>query len=165
MTIAICLAMLFSDQPAAMPSLSHAMQFACIACEIMDERERKYMFAKADDFQHDLDVMRSRWRDLYDAPRLHECYLLPERCITNELVQLNRMQKEHFEQVRELYPYDLRFTAIIDDLNERYRLWGYARNARCEYYYVNIRREAMKKLLRSVGEQAFSRGELPSVVP
>lgn len=165
MTIVICLALLFSDQPAAMPSLNHAMQFTCIACEIMDERERKYMFAKADDFQFDLGTMRKRWRDLYDAPRLHECYLWPERCIVTELLQVNRSQKMHFENVRELYPHDLRFVAIIDDLNERYRLWDYARDARCEYYYIHVRREAMKKLLRSVGEQEFSRGELPSVVP
>ena len=53
----------------------------------------------------------------------------------------------------------------IEDMEERYRVWDYVRDARCEFYYVHIRRQALKKLLLVVGEEAFSRGELPFAVP
>jgi hypothetical protein len=163
--LALCLAIITQATPATkLEAFRQDIQTTAIFCELLDVREQKYMFAKVADFEFDLNTVRARWRDLYDAPHLHESYLLPERVIAGELVQLNRMQKSHCEQVRGLYPHDLRLMKRIEYLEERYRVWDYVRDARCEFYYVHIRRQALKKLLLVVGEEAFSRGELPFAV-
>lgn len=162
MRLLLAISLLFSAHPPDnLHFIAPDMQLVCIASEIMDVRETKYTFTKPDEFVGDLTMMRQRLRDLYDAPRLHECYLLPERVVANEVIQLNRLQKTHYVQTMELYPHDVRFVRIVEDLDERYRVWDYVRDARCEYYYTHIRRQAMKKLVQAIGEEAFSKGELP----
>ena len=40
-----------------------------------------------------------------------------------------------------------------------------ARHAACEYYYVTVRRQALKKLKEMIGDQAYYSGSLPPHVP
>ena len=166
MTILLSLALLFTSHPAdKFHFLVSDMQFVCIACEVMDAREQRYLFAKPDEFADDLSTMRKRLKNLYDAPRLHECYLFPDRAISGEMILLNRDMKRRYEAIYELYPESRSLKLVLEDLEARYQLWDAARDARTEFYYVHIRREAMKKLLRNMGDDLFSRGELPFGVP
>lgn len=164
--LALCLAIITQTTPTErLEAFRSDLQTTSIICELMDVRERNYMFVKSAELEADLNTIRARWRDLYDAPHVYECFLFPERVIAGELIQLNRMQKVYAETTRELYPHDLRFTRWIEDLDERYRVWDYVRDARCEYYYAHIRRQALKRLLLAIGEEAYSEGRLPFAVP
>jgi hypothetical protein len=166
MTTLLALALLFTSHPAdKLHFLASEMQFVCIAVEVMDSRERKQMFVKPEEFAGDLSTMRTRLKSLYDAPRLHECYLWPERAISGEMILMNRDIKRRIEAIYELYPESRSLKLVLEDLEARYQLWDAARDARTEFYYIHIRREAMKKLLNLLGEEAFSRGELPFGVP
>ena len=44
-------------------------------------------------------------------------------------------------------------------------MWDAVRDARCEFYYVTVRRQALKKLRDLVGEEAYLAGTLPPNVP
>src|SRR5262245_32582518 len=46
-----------------------------------------------------------------------------------------------------------------------YGVWDAARDARCEFYYVTVRRQALKKLKEMIGDNAYALGELPPYVP
>jgi hypothetical protein len=39
------------------------------------------------------------------------------------------------------------------------------RDARCDYYYVTVRRLALKRLRELVGDEAYYAGNLPPCVP
>ena len=58
--------------------------------------------------------------------------------------------------------FDLTHEAEVDRL---YQIWDTTRDARCEYYYIHVRRGALKKLRDAVGEEAYYSGTLPPHVP
>ena len=39
------------------------------------------------------------------------------------------------------------------------------RDARCEYYYITVRRQALKRLRTMIGAEAYDAAELPPYVP
>jgi hypothetical protein len=166
MTLALALLLLVSNHPAdRLAFVRGEMAVICLAAEIMDVRECRYMFAKADDFGVDLESMRQRWRDLYDAPRLDECYLFPERQISGVMIELNRDNKRYVQSVRDLYPHVNTLAELLVDIEDRYRIWDAARDCRTEFYYVHIRRAALKKLRILLGRDDFDRGVLPFAIP
>jgi len=55
--------------------------------------------------------------------------------------------------------------AIIKETDQLYQVWDYIRDSRCEYYYVTVRRHALKKVLESLGTEAFYNGVYPPSVP
>ena len=46
-----------------------------------------------------------------------------------------------------------------------YQVWDSVRDARCDFYYVTVRRQALKKLRDLIGEDAYLDAELPANVP
>ena len=46
-----------------------------------------------------------------------------------------------------------------------HQVWNTLRDARCSFYYVAVRRQALKQLRELVGEPAFYRAELPPPLP
>ena len=46
-----------------------------------------------------------------------------------------------------------------------YQVWDSVRDARCEYYYITVRRQALKKLHPLLGPDAYAGGEWPPHVP
>ncbi|MBN9119836.1 MAG: hypothetical protein J0I06_11865 [Planctomycetes bacterium] len=46
-----------------------------------------------------------------------------------------------------------------------YRQWDAVRDAQCDFYYVTVRRAALKKLRDEIGEDEFSTGHMPHYVP
>jgi hypothetical protein len=45
-----------------------------------------------------------------------------------------------------------------------YRVWDHLRDARCEYYYVTVRRAALEKLRADLGDADFVAGVMPEPV-
>ncbi len=77
------------------PGMRDAVHQIAIQWEILDPREASYIFAKRSDFESDLNLLRRRYQDFKDAPRLEESNRLPERKMVNELVQFNRAFRKH----------------------------------------------------------------------
>lgn len=134
--------------------------------EIMDPREARYLMATRDDFEPDLNLLRRRFAELADAPKLIECQRLPDRHTVNELIKFNREYRKHLEErlAWELDRADL-FHNAIQETDRFYRQWDAIRDAQCEFYYVTVRRAALKKLRTGIGEEAFCTGRMPPYVP
>ena len=54
---------------------------------------------------------------------------------------------------------------MLAETDRLYLVWDAVRDARCDFYYVTVRRQALKKLRDLVGDEAYATGELPPNVP
>lgn len=158
--------------PEQVPAADHwsvvqaALQETAINWEILDPRESRYVLAKPEDFQADLDFLRKRRAELADAPKVADSLRLPDRRLMDEFIQFNRAYKRHLEN-RLVWEAD-RAEAIGEVVRETerlYRLWDATREAKCDFHYVTYRRLALKKLKDGLGETAYVAGELPPYVP
>lgn len=143
-----------------------ALHQIAIDWEILDPRESRYVLARREDFQEDLDFLRKRRCELQDAPKLIEADRLPERRIVNDYIQFNRAYRQRLE-TRLAWEAD-RACLIQEALTETdrlYKLWDAAREAKGDYHYVTVRRQALKRFRDGIGATAFETGELPPYVP
>src|SRR5439155_11277213 len=104
-------------------------------------------------FSADLNMLRRRYKELADAPRLADSYRFPERAAVNELVRFNRAYRKNLDQRHLL------------ETDRLYQVWDAVRDARCEFYYVTVRRHALKKLKDQIGDEAWDTATLPPGVP
>ena len=151
---------------ATWPALREALQKTAIDLEILDSREGAYLFAKRGEFSDDVNILRRRYADLRDAPRIAECGRLPERAVVGDLILFNRGYRKHLVEKQTLErdrceQYD---TALVET-DRLYKVWDAVRDARCEFYYVTVRRAALRKLKEAIGEEAYALGHLPPNVP
>ncbi len=152
--------------PDRWPALQEALHTTAIRMEIMDERETRYVLANVLDFEMDLNLLRRRYQDLKDAPPLADAERFPDREGVNALIQFNRGYRQHLadRQAWEADRSDVIGVALAET-DRLYRVWDAVRDARCEFYYVTVRRQALKRLQESLGEDAYRRTELPPHVP
>ena len=146
--------------------LRPALQRLAIHYEILDPREVRYVLTRTDDFPSDLRLLRRRYDDLADAPPLHDCERFPQRDMVNELLSFNRAYRQYL-CCRQ--PVDLgrwwEFRAALQETEYLYQVWDTLRDARCEYYYVTVRRRALKKLRELLCEDSYYKAQLPPHVP
>jgi hypothetical protein len=134
--------------------------------EILDPREVRYVLTRAEDFSSDLKLLRRRYRDLADAPPLYDCMRFPDRALINDMLAFNRTYRQHLDNRQSLElnnAWELHEMRLEAD--QLYQIWDLARDTRCDYYYVTVRRQALKKLKELIGDQAFYSGCLPPHVP
>ncbi len=143
-----------------------ALHKIAIERELMDPREARYLITSRDDFESDLNLLRRRYAELADAPTLIDCQRLPERRIVCELLKFNRAYRKHLEerQVWETDRLDV-LQAAIQETDRLYQEWDAIRDAQCDFYYVTVRRTALKKLRDALGTEAFAIGQMPPHVP
>lgn len=148
------------------PAVQAALHHTAVEWEILDPRETRYVLAKAEDFQEDLDFLRKRRADLADAPKLIDSKRLPDREAVNECVRFNRAFRKTLEtrlvwepDWAELIGESLRETERL------YKVWDAIRDAKCDMHYVTVRRMALVKVRDHLGEDRYMAGELPSYVP
>lgn len=147
-------------------SVRSTTQAVAVYWEVLDPREVKYVLSRQDDFASDLKLLRHRWSELGDAPPLNDCMRFPDRSLISDLLAFNRsyrQQLEHRQSLELVYGWELR--EVVAEVDRLYQIWDMARDARCEYYYVSVRRAALKKLREAVGEPAYYTGQLPPHVP
>jgi hypothetical protein len=170
----LVLAMLTAPVDAPMPAgagerldrLRPKLQKLAVRWEILDPREVRYILARPDDFVSDLNLVRRRYQALADAPALSDCQRFPDRDAVNELLSFNRAYRQHLglRQPMELSRWwELR--TALQETDHLYQVWDNVRDARCEYYYVTVRRQALKKLREMIGEDAYYNGQMPPSVP
>lgn len=152
--------------PAAYARLQPLLQKLAVRWEVLDPREVRYVLTRAEDFSSDLKLLRRRCRELAGAPTLHDCLRFPDRSAVSDLLAFNRAYRQHLDvrQPLELpHWWDLR--EALQETDRLYQVWDTVRDARCEYYYVTVRRQALKKLQEMVGMEAYFSGQLPPHVP
>ena len=143
-----------------------SVQHLAVEWEILDLRETRYVLARPEDFCSDLNMLRRRYQDLKDAPKVADSLRFPGRTEALSLVQFNRSYRKHLDE-RQQWEADRTeaLRAVMSETDRLYKVWDAVRDARCEFYYVTVRRQALKKLRDLVGEEAYRAGTLPPTVP
>lgn len=148
------------------PALRDAIHQLAVEWEILDPRETRYVLTRPEDFCPDLNMLRRRYRELADAPRVSDGMRFPERATVNELVRFNRAFRKKLDERQQLEADRAgALQAVIRETDRLYQVWDAVRDARCEFYYVTVRRQALKKLRDLVGEEAYATADLPPNVP
>jgi hypothetical protein len=148
------------------PALRPALVALALDLEILDPRETRYVLANAEDAASDVQMLRRRFQELGDAPRVAEALRFPERTVINELLAFNRAYRNHVEVRQPLEMGNGGYLRTAQrEVDYLYQVWDTVRDARCEYYYVTVRRQALKRLKDMLGDDAYYQGQLPSHVP
>jgi len=164
--VALSICLLSTEaKPNGLYFIHHELQGICVAQEILDTRELRYVFSSPDCFDTDLSMIRRRAKELYNAPMTWEVLRFAVvREQTGDLIMFNRAYQRHLEHVRDLYPVPSVYQAI-EETETIYRAWDSLRDAQSPFFYVCSRRDALAKLRSIIGPEAFERGEMCSHVP
>ncbi len=148
------------------PVLRFALMGLALDWEILDPRETRYVLAREEDIASDLRMLQRRFQELSDAPCLSDALRLPDRAVVNELLAFNRAYRNYVESRQPMETVlGSQLRAVQREVEYLYQVWDTVRDARCDYYYVTVRRQALKRLRELIGEDAYYRGELPPHVP
>src|SRR5579862_5780084 len=154
------------DSAQELATLRPTLQAVAIEWEILDPREVRYVLTRDEDFVSDMRLLRRRYTDLQDAPPVHDCVRFPDRNVVNDMLTFNRAYRQHLESKLSLettFWWDMRET--LQEADRLYQLWDLVRDSRCDYYYVTVRRQALKKVKEIVGDAAYYNGTMPPHVP
>ena len=154
-------------QPDALTAL--AIREVSLATELMDPRELKYLLANWVEIAPDLKLIRKRYTELHDAPPACDASRFPNRELCSELIGLNRRYKTYLEDRIKLGPSlagneDV-INEVIAECDRLYQIWDTVRDLKCDYYYVTVRRQSLKKLQEQIGEANYYGGFLPPHLP
>jgi len=156
----------FKDAAVVHQVLAPGLQAVAVDWEILDPRENRYVLAQPQDFPADLKLLQGRYHELQGAPRLEESLRFPERPLVNELMAFNRAYRNDLTTrlaLDTVHEDELR--AALAETDQLYRIWDAVRDARCDYYYITVRRQALQQLREMVGAEAYYSGQLPPHVP
>jgi hypothetical protein len=143
-----------------------AIQKLALTWEILDPREVRYVLARPEDFAADLKMLQRRYIDLAGAPPLHDSDRFPDRATVTEMLTFNRAYRKQMETRLAAEPVHWwEFQEMVNEADRLYQIWDSIRDARCGYYYVTVRRQALKKLQDALGLEAYYDGRLPPHVP
>jgi hypothetical protein len=146
--------------------LRPALMQLALDAEVVDSREEPLRYGQSQDVAGDLRVLQTRWQDLLLTPHLEECQRFPKRAIINELLSFNRAYRADLLTRMDLDPLHAEeLRSALQETDQLYRLWNLLRDARCEFYYVAVRRQSLRQFRDLVGRDAFDRGQLPPHVP
>lgn len=167
--LALAVALITSPQVPNLGTCScspSALRAIAVALEIADAREAKYLFGAASDYATDLRLLRSRWEELAYAPPASDANRWPERELINDVITANRDYLRFLEDWLGLDPSArTELGEAIHETEQLYRVWDILRDARCDYYYIVVRRRALKDLRDSIGPAMYYAGVMPPHVP
>jgi hypothetical protein len=152
--------------PENFATLSPAVQNLAIQWEILDPREVRYVLTRSEDFASDLKLLRRRYHELLGAPPLSDGFRFPERSAISDMLAFNRAYRQNLDNrlsVEMVRVWELQ--EAVQEADRLYQVWDLVRDARCDYYYVTVRRQALKRLRDLVGQEAYYSGNLPPYVP
>ncbi len=152
--------------PELFGTVGPAAQRLALKWEILDAREVRYVLARPEDFAADLKLLQRRYRELAHAPPVSDCLRFPDRAVVSEMLAFNRSYRQQMDarQAVELVHW-WEFREAVQEADRLYQVWDNVRDARCDYYYVTVRRHALKKLRDTIGPEAYYAGVLPPHVP
>jgi hypothetical protein len=134
--------------------------------EILDVRETQILEGLSKDTAGDHRALRQRFDALLSAPRLVECTRFPERSLIEDFLAFNRAyRKELVEYLEMNVAYAEEMRTALNEVDQMHHLWSTLRDARCQLYYVTVRRQSLQHLQDLIGAEAFYRSQLPPHVP
>lgn len=134
--------------------------------EILDPRELRYVLIRCDDFSGDLKLLHRRYAELNDAPPLQDQIRFPDRLLINDYLAFNRSYRQTVDSRLTLEPSrSVEFNELLQEVDSLYMIWDTIRDVRCDYYYVTVRRQSLKKVRDILGFQAYYNGNYPPSVP
>jgi len=125
-----------------------------------------YILARPEDFLGDLELLRNRYHHLAKAPALFDSNRFPDRVTAGSQLAFNRAYRQHLgirQQLELAHSWEIR--TVLQETDYLYQVWDCVREARCEHYYVVVRREALQRLRGLIGEEAYYSSNLPCCVP
>jgi hypothetical protein len=147
-------------------ALREPLQKLAVRWEILDPRETRYILARPEDFVGDLNLLRRRYHELANAPAVADHQRFPDKGTVNNLLAFNRAYRQHIDvrqPVELIHWWELRLA--LQETDRLHQVWDAVRDARCDYYYVTVRRQALKKLRDLIGEDAYYNTNLPPCAP
>lgn len=127
-----------------------------VSHEILDVRE----------LRNDLLDLPRRVRELSDAPYSDAVHIFPvTRAAGHEARTINRDYARKLRAIAELYPDATHIKAAISVTDEIYDAWDALNDAQVDFYYLHIRRHALAKLRRILGDADFYAGRMPLPLP
>jgi hypothetical protein len=152
--------------PELFNTVGPAVQKLALKWEILDPREVRYVLARPEDFAADLKLLQRRYHELAHAPPVADCQRFPDRAVVSDLLAFNRAYRQNMDarQAVELVHW-WEFREAVQEADRLYQIWDNVRDARCDYYYVTVRRHALQKLRDAIGPEAYYAGTLPPHVP
>jgi hypothetical protein len=148
------------------PAVQEAIQSLAVEWEILDQREVRYVMARAEDWENDIALLRRRYQELKNAPKLGDSQRFPDRNVVRDLLAFNRAYRRHLDSRQSLEQdrcHGLR--AALKETDYLYQVWDSVSDARCEYYYITVRRQALQRLRTMIGPDAYNSATLPPYVP
>lgn len=149
--------------------LSESVQKLALEWEILDPREARYVMNYTHDikeFYNDLLVLRNRYQLLKDAPPLIECERWPPHAHLTERLTFNRQYRRYIGTCMTSDPIQASlYRVILKETDDIYKIWDRVRDCRCEYYYITVRRLALKDLKDWLENEDYCTGTLPMHVP
>ena len=158
-----------SDEPlpaAYYEALHASLMRAALELEVLDPREEALIQARSGDPAGDFRQLQGRYLEFLRAPVVAECQRFPERRVIHEFILCNRNYRRELETrltVDLVHAEALRIA--IAETDQLHYAWNLLRDARCEYYYVTVRRQALQQLREVIGMEAYYRADLPPHVP
>ncbi len=146
--------------------LAGAVRHLAVERELFDPREITILLHDPRQFAADLKELQRRQLEFADAPKVEECRRFPQRSQIQEWLTHNRSYRNDLAArlaLDTLHAEELQ--AAIWETDQLHRIWDTLCDARRDYYYVTVRREALKQVRELVGLQAFYSGQLPPYVP
>jgi hypothetical protein len=154
-----------ADTTALHPMLAPALKAVAMEWELLDPREVEYL-KNPQDFASDLKLLQGRFEEFHRAPKAAEVNRFPGRDLVGDMLAFNRGYRDSVNSRLDLdmvHADELR--TILSETDLLYRVYDAVRDARCEYFYVTYRRQALAQLRDLIGEEAFYGGQLPPHVP
>jgi hypothetical protein len=147
--------------------LGPALRQVALCWELIDPRERRCLRGECSSFADDLQWLRRRHADLENAPYSGEVYRLPPLRVVMEALNFNEAFRKTLlsragwaegPMIEEIQQH-------LKEVDRRHRIWDLMRDAHMKCYYVTARRRTLRELREVLGDEAFYRGEWPTVVP
>ncbi|MCI0379489.1 MAG: hypothetical protein L0215_17920 [Gemmataceae bacterium] len=137
-----------------------------IDAQILDRREEEIFLLKAQDFPADVHMLQSRYVEFVHAPWIEECARFPNRETAIDFVHFNRAYRADLLARMTLDPVHAEeLRGAVEETDRLFQVWDQVREARCAFYFVTVRRQALMLLRQMVGNEAFYTGQLPPHVP
>jgi hypothetical protein len=134
--------------------------------EILDKRETTHLLSAGKDFASDLKVLQGRYHELAAAPHLEDLDRLPSRALATDLLAFNRAFRADVEAKLAIDgAHEEELQTTLEETDHLHRIWDAVREARCEYYYITVRRQALQHLRDLIGMEAYYSSNLPPHLP
>lgn len=132
--------------------------------EVLDPREKGFVMGQ--DLMGDLEMLRGRTIEFANSPKLQETERFADRKFINEGLAINRAVRNQLMQrlaIDLIHEEEIR--VLVQKTDQLYQTWDAARDSRCDYYYVTVRRQSLGLLKEIIGAENFYSGHMPSFIP